>query len=61
MNAEDLAHWLEPSPPIAVDGEEPRTRPRLLPAPPPADDVAAPAADPPPGDHEDGRAASHSS
>ena len=61
MNADDRAYWLEPSPPIAVDGEEPRTRPRLLHARPVADDVAAPAADPPPGDHEDGRAASHSS
>ena len=60
MNADDRAHWLEPSPPIAVDGEEPRHRPRLLPAPP-ADDVDASAADTPPGDHEDGRAASHSS
>lgn len=34
MNAGDRAHWLDPSPPIAIDGEEPgapRPRPTLRP------------------------------
>jgi hypothetical protein len=30
MNADDRAHWLEPSRPIAVDGDE-RARPRAVP------------------------------
>jgi hypothetical protein len=59
MNADDRAHWLEPSPPIPVDGEEPRPRPRLLPESAPDEDV--PASAPPPRDYEDGRATSHSS
>jgi hypothetical protein len=36
MNADDRAHWLRPSPPIAVDGDSPReTDPNLEPSEPP--------------------------
>ena len=48
MNADDKAHWLKPSPPIAVDGEPASAdhsalNPRLAPAEPetPASDQRA--------------------
>ena len=53
MNAGDRSHWLAPSPPIAVDGEEPtapRPRPTLLP-----EDEPPPAVDEPERDPEDAR------
>lgn len=61
MNADDRAHWLEPSPPIAVDGEEPRHRPRVLLDPAVVEDALVSAEPPPPNDYEEGRATSHSS
>jgi hypothetical protein len=46
VNAGDRSRWLDPSPPIPVDGEEPRVR-RPLSPPPPREE---PAADEPEGD-----------
>jgi hypothetical protein len=46
VNAGDRSHWLDPSPPIDVDGEQPRaprTRPRVL---PPEEESPPVAADP---------------
>jgi hypothetical protein len=46
VNAGDRAHWLNPSPPIAVDGEEPaarKPRPTVLPPDPlPEGEAVAP-------------------
>ena len=49
MNDDDRAHWLEPSRPIAVDGEEPAERsaakrPEVLPPERPPDVPLEPAA-----------------
>jgi hypothetical protein len=55
VNDGDRSHWLDPSPPIDVDGEEPgapRPRPTLLPP-----DEPSPAADEPERDPEDARTA----
>jgi hypothetical protein len=54
VNDGDRARWLHPSPPIAVDGEEPGA-PKRVPPPPPRDEQA-PAADEPepePGAEDD--------
>jgi len=56
VNAGDRARWLDPSPPIAVDGEEPGARkpaPRRLPRDRRAPTTAEPEPEPERGDEDE--------